>query len=165
MAHLIGVGESLYSMYEIGLRELPLRAMIRRNEIHRHLETPAARSTFQKHDASRQPATRQHIENLLQQNKLQQLSIARKIESALQKRSTAARQLHLGGLNDMKGKAIPAKAVDYIKSRGAQQLGEKPAALLFDLEIRQKVLAFEAGLLEEALKTLGITLTKPTGKP
>jgi transcriptional regulator with XRE-family HTH domain len=147
MASLLGVTRSLYSLYELGRRSLPHAASMLEAELTLHVNAPKAAAKMAS-DAEKQTVTQKHLAKLIRHNELKQRRIEKALTALRASRETATRQLHLDSFAGAKGVALHAAAKEFIKAGASAKLGDRAAARLFDLEVKQQVLAFERQLLD-----------------
>ncbi len=150
MADLLAVSRTLYSLFELGKRDLPMEAKLLFAEIVAHLNAPEKSEGGQKQVQHVQKATTQGLERLLDENERQQLSVAKKLSVANRKnkRTENYKQLVIL-LNELPAdkKGIAKNAVRRLERKVTKASNGKQPTDLLQYEIKKKVLEYERALL------------------
>jgi transcriptional regulator with XRE-family HTH domain len=152
MAQLLGLSRSQVSMFESGKRDLPREAKILVAPMLAH----ATKATLKREAEETQPNPKQHqcLKQLLQENELQRMSIARKLYNT--------KELHQKNLAVLSLTSFLTKSnghrterfnlvVQSIKSRAHQALATCDETVQLKYEIKTELLELEKLLLEEHL--------------
>jgi len=148
MSMLLGVSRSLWSLYELGQRDLPLRAKQLLGELLTHVQTnfTAAKST--------PPPPRneqlQRLERQLRDNEYQRMLMVRKIAKATKKHEAQARLAHLVAFlssRDTSKHSVP-NLQEAFASKASPDLEAQFSDTLTDLKHRHELLELEKLLLE-----------------
>ncbi len=144
-AMLLGVSRSLLSLYELGKRDLPLRATLLLAEILQHVNTPQAKPVAFR-------ANPEHLGQLLRENEFQRLRLERKMAKAARKLLAQQRRLRLAEFLD-----APQHAKTTQVSGPAFQLRIKKShvdwsATVVEYQHKKELLAIEQAMLESQLQ-------------
>jgi len=154
MAALLNVGISHWSMYESGKRQLPTKAFLLLGEMLEHVRQCEAESAAVfKTESPPDKEQRDAIISLLRENEYQQLLLAKKIATAERKRLAQFRSIQLAGFIKLRIAAnkMVTPEQQIFADGNRTTLDPKHSTVLFDLERRQAMLAFEQQWLEEKL--------------
>lgn len=156
MAQLLGLPRSQVSMFESGKRDLPREAKLLLAPMLAH----ATKNTLKPVAEEGEPGRKQHqcLVQLLQENELQRLRTARKLET-----TAAQQQKNLAVLNlttFLKKSATHRNerfslVVQSIKARANQALRDCDDTALLKLEIQAELLELEKLVLEERIARHG----------
>ena len=153
LAQLLQVSRSQLSLYELGKRSLPVHAMEKLAAILAYMQKGKAKSEVKKSI----PVEKQNfLKKLLLKNNHQQLIVDRKIKALekKQKAFTTSKKLIaylLKNLSKMKKNELAVLKSIEVKSK--KQEIENYATLLFQLELKKKVLVFEEKVLQKKLQS------------
>ncbi|GEP52296.1 hypothetical protein FNO01nite_29680 [Flavobacterium noncentrifugens] len=160
-ALLFGVSRSLWSLVEIGKRNLPLHATELLGKILVKIQESEA--------TSNSPVARQHdtfnkkLEKLLHENTYQILHLEREIAAAIKKREKESRLRRLKDLltNLENEKKFQTGMASIINSKVSRTNDVVISNLLFEQEHRMELLQFEKSLLESKLQSLKLKMIMP----
>ncbi|RYD69926.1 MAG: hypothetical protein EOP53_26325 [Sphingobacteriales bacterium] len=153
---LLGVSRSLWSLYELGLRDLPQPA----------LELLAKILDQQKTESARKPAGRQsgnerdkiHLEFLkaqLNENKYQQLKEAKRLATAIRNEENRQKRKLLSRYIDTIAKAGEQNdRFASIKFKAIRAVEHQDDALVFEIRFRQEKLLLEKKLIEKKIENI-----------
>ncbi len=157
MAALIGVSRSLLAMYELGQRELPPKALIALSEMSRYVVANPdhpPQSVSDENPGQIQKYLNRRIDEL----KIRQFRVDKKIADAQKKIEWAAAQLKLMDFNQWQsktGKAIPAPPLNLVTGDAAK-IRAAQSVKLYKHSLQQQMLALEIALLEQELAKLEV---------
>lgn len=141
MATLLGVGRSLYSLYELGRRVLPTSALVQLAELEQ-LQTTSGKVAPVKHNHD------QLLAKMLKENEYKLLVLARKISIATKKQDSGVR---LSGLVDSLNTTKKNEAKLQTVTRKIVKASAH-SEMLFKLELKHELLLLEKSLLESKLR-------------
>ena len=150
MAQLLQVHRSQLSMFEAGKRDLPREAKILLAPMLAHVTKASLK---RKPEADQpDPKKQQYLEKLLQENELQRLTMARKLENTkmLYEKNTAV--LHLTAFLSETAAQRPGhckKLIECIHIRATNALRQCDTTAMMGYEIKAELLEIEKLLLEE----------------
>jgi transcriptional regulator with XRE-family HTH domain len=153
-AMLLGVSRSLWSMYELGKRDLPLRATQLLADMLTYIQSQdvATKSA----NLSNPEAKLQQVERLLRDNEYQQLRIARALATATKKQEALARLSLLADF--LKSRALGKEQSSFGSETLIRRATPKPEAsfsdTVFELQHQQELLELEKLILESRLRKI-----------
>ncbi len=153
MAMLLNVSRSLWSLYELGKRDLPLPVQQRLAEMLTHLQS--AEKTSKTTNAAAQPTASQ-LERLLRENEFQRERLARKIATTQKKQLAHERLLQLSAFLKDRDTAKDAnlRFSETIANKASKALEAGLPDVLAQQYHRQELLELEQHLLESKLQKL-----------
>jgi transcriptional regulator with XRE-family HTH domain len=150
MAQLLQVNRSQLAMFETGKRDLPRAAKI----LLAPMLAQATQASLKQAPETAYPSTkmREYLKGLLQENELQRVKMARRLENtkALYQKNLAI--LNLTGFLSESATSRPAhfkQLVQTIKAKANDALTDCNPTLLMKYEIKSELLELEKLLLEE----------------
>lgn len=153
MALLLGVSRSHYAMFEIGKRDLPLKATQLLAEILNHMQSPA--KSLAARPIERQIATEKNLrlEEFLRENEYQQLLTAKKMAALHRKYEKQAKAMQV--MEFLKDRATKnGKSVRVVNSV-THKISENTTAdyvrTLAKIELEQEMLIIQKSVLESKL--------------
>lgn len=156
MALLLRITRSQWSMYESGLRDLPVHALTLLSEVRQH-EQDTAKHTQSEPQFSKPELELQlkHLKQLLHQNERQQAKLEKLVRPAKRKLAEQPKRQQLGDFLN-KRNAEQGKAAITINGLGDYLALPHPIDTVASLnqELKQQMLAFEKKLLEEKMQEL-----------
>lgn len=153
MAMLLGVSRSLWSLYELGKRDLPLSATLLLNDL--MTKTRDHQSIKKSEPATTSTHMLLRFERLLQENGYQLHIINRKIAALGKKQTTQLNLQQLSGLLQGREHSRSSATVsDAVTARASIAAKTCLSDELAVQQHRREVLAFEKQLLESKLEAL-----------
>ncbi len=152
VAMLLGVSRSRWSLYELGLRGIPLAAL---EKLHKML---AAMQTYkpamEKHVATKKEKEQHDVvlQGQLTENNFQQQRMVLKMAAIEKKEQVNAKRLHLAQrLDKSKFKeSFQTGLIDEIETNSTKSLEKNSWSQLAQCQIKLQVLQYEEKLLREA---------------
>ena len=153
---LLNVSRSLWSLSELGKRDLPPRANKLLAEMLLHVKTNESASKFSHRNAQHLKQQTERLEYLLSENEYQQLLVARKITVVEKKQATKLKLLPL--VDFLKSKANGQKSATMLcqimHAKAAKHNATDYVATLKEYELRQEVLKLEKILLQSQIQKI-----------
>ncbi len=152
MAMILGVSMSAWSMYESGLRDLPVHATQMLAEMLMHMKAASRPSD---HDAKgkQNPALLAQIDALLRDNEFERMRAARQLGQLERRREMAAKRARINNFLKDQKQPRPGIATQLMNNK-KYVATDQDAIRAFALARKQALLAFEQswlGLQREAL--------------
>lgn len=148
MSTLLGISRSLWGMFELGQRDLPLKAKLKLNELLSHVQDRENRKPAA---PMPQKSTLYAFEGLLCENQYKMYMLARKIEALEKKQDLQQRLQQLDTFLNVHNKSESHGSL-LIAGKAARASGVLEELKL--LRFRNEVLEFEKNLLESTISQL-----------
>jgi transcriptional regulator with XRE-family HTH domain len=143
MAMLLKIGRSAWSMYELGLRDIPAPAKLLLAEMLKHMQNHEKPAPERRADPG--PA----LGRMLKENEFQQLLVARKIAALERRQDKAAKRAHVAEF--FRVRAGSGKGRKNFPGVISGKPADQDSRVLLALEMRRASLDFERKWLESRL--------------
>ena len=154
---LLGVSRSLWSLYELGKRDLPPRAMLLLAEMLAYVHAPEAQA-ISAQASPLQANQQQRLERLLRENQYQQLLHERKKVILEKKQGAQMRYLQLRGFLDGRTSEAGTPQSRCTSKKAIRQAQTDCSTELLDCELKLELLVLEKKLLESKMQKFLPTL-------
>lgn len=151
MAMLLGITRARWSMFEIGKRDLPIKAKTLLADMLAHLEAAETKGTSSSQSKQQQSEKKELLEKLKKENKYQQLKTARKVTTVTKKHDARLKIESLTAFFHSKSNAkhgVSGEFWNMIARKANQKTDQGIGEELFRLQLQLEVLRQEAILLE-----------------
>ncbi len=168
MAMVLGIGYSQWSMYECGKRNLPTHATKLLAEMLTHMKSAETSSKKEKNSTIELVVQAKIVDELLKENRYQQLAFTRKIKSIKKKLSTDTKLSHLADFvakRNAEQKITGSKPMRLLRKKTPNSSGSELLESLIAFEIKKDLLQVEKMHLESKYKNLTATPENPDPKP
>ena len=154
---LLGVSRSLWSLYEIGKRDLPPHAMLLLAEMLAYIHAPEAQAKHAQ-ASTLQAKHQQRLDRLLRENQYQQLLHERKKVILEKKQGAQMRYLQLRDFVDNRQSEASTDHSRCTSKKAIRQTLTDCGTELLDCELKLELLVFEKKLLESKMQKFLPTL-------
>jgi transcriptional regulator with XRE-family HTH domain len=148
MARLLGIGPSLWSMYELGQRTLPVHAFEKLAELFRHAEAAKMAKPVKRGEAN---TLGEHAGYLLRENEYRRIRAARKIEAAQTRLAIQQRRQFLIGSLAQGSAGSKIGQPNFLAAKRVAVPEAAREAELAKLELELELLEAEKKVLESKL--------------
>jgi len=156
MASLLHISRSQWSMYELGKGNLPSAATLLLADLLTHVKA-SEKIEERRSQLTQQKGLKQKLLILLRENEYQQVLTAKKITFAKKKHAAQIKMIPLVGLLEeqpISQSSVATELLKILSSKTSKSMATEAAVVLFELQVKQQMLAFEKELFELKLREI-----------
>lgn len=159
-AMLFKVTRSQWSMFELGLRDLPLAARTLLAEALAYMQALGEELKEGAESARHEVEKKGLLETLLRENEYQFQSVVRKMDAARKKYKNSMATLQLTGFFAQKTDKVTAHSPGILQKlvkKASKALSENSPVLLMEYELKKEALELERLILDSSLRKLSLS--------